>query len=67
MSYTTRNRRASLRLDPQNGWIGGVCAGIARRLETDPAFVRTGVVLAALAFPTVAIVGYVAAWILLGD
>ena len=68
MSQSTGNGpHARLRLDPGNGWIGGVCAGIANRLETDPAFVRIVVVLAGLAFPTVLVVGYLAAWILLGD
>lgn len=68
MDPSTRPKpRAALRLDPARGWIGGVCAGIAEYLATDPVFVRAAVVLAGFVFPTVVIVGYAAAWILLND
>ncbi|MDQ4048542.1 MAG: PspC domain-containing protein, partial [Actinomycetota bacterium] len=38
-----------LRRDPANGLFGGVCAGLARRLEVDPLLVRVGFLAAALA------------------
>ncbi len=60
-------RQPALRLDPTRGWIGGVCAGIARQMAIDPAFVRVAVVLAGFVFPTIVIIGYAAAWILLND
>jgi len=68
MDHSTRHRpRPRLSLDPKNGWFGGVCAGIARHLATDPVFVRVAVVLTGFVFPTVVIFGYIAAWVLLND
>ena len=54
-------------LDKKRGWIGGVCAGFANVLGTDPAFVRVGAVVAAVFFPQLAIAAYAIAWILLAD
>lgn len=49
-----------------NGWIGGVCAGIAARLGIDPLIVRgIAVVVAILGGP--AFLLYAAAWLLLPD
>ena len=62
-----RRHRGPLRLDPTRSWIGGVCAGIARHFGTDPVFVRFAVVMSGFVFPTVVMVGYVTAWILLSD
>ena len=54
-------------LDRRNGWIAGVCAGLARSLETDPAFLRVGFVLAGVFMPKLAIGAYLVAWILLDE
>ncbi|MCB1682846.1 MAG: PspC domain-containing protein [Pseudomonadales bacterium] len=51
-----------IRLDSRNGWIAGVCAGIANALKTDPAFVRTAVAVCALFFPKLTIAAYLIAW-----
>ena len=40
--------RAKLARDRKRGWIGGVCAGIARHFGIDPAFLRVGFVVAAV-------------------
>lgn len=57
--------RARLARDPRAGWIGGVCAGIARYCNTDPAFFRVGFVVACLFMWKIALASYVVAWILL--
>jgi phage shock protein PspC (stress-responsive transcriptional regulator) len=50
----------------QNGWIGGVCGGVAARLGIDPIIVRgIAVVIAVLGGP--ALLLYAAAWLLLPD
>jgi phage shock protein PspC (stress-responsive transcriptional regulator) len=50
----------------QNGWLGGVCAGIATRIGIDPLLVRgIAVVLAVVGAPVVLI--YAVAWFLLPD
>lgn len=49
-----------------DGWLGGVCAGIAARLRIDPAIVRGIVAVAAvLGFPMLLL--YAIAWALLPD
>jgi phage shock protein C len=53
--------------DPRNGWLGGVCAGIARTLQTDPAFPRVAFVVVGLMAPKLAIGAYLVAWILLEE
>ena len=46
MANSTINRiRNNLHLDSRNGWIAGVCAGVASYLNTDPAIVRVAVVI----------------------
>lgn len=59
-----RNR---FHLDRRNGWIAGVCAGAAATLQTDPAFLRVGFVVAGLFLPKITIAVYLIAWILLDD
>lgn len=58
-----RARRRFTR-DPHRGWIAGVCAGAARAMDTDPAFLRVGFIVAALLTPKLAIGAYAIAWIL---
>jgi phage shock protein PspC (stress-responsive transcriptional regulator) len=56
----------SIDIRREQGWIGGVCAGIATRLGIDPLIVRgIAVVVAVLGGP--AILLYAAAWLLLPD
>lgn len=59
--------RRRFALDRRNGWLAGVCAGAARALDTDPAFVRVGFVVTALFLPKIAIGTYLVAWVLLDD
>ncbi|NNC13958.1 PspC domain-containing protein [Planctomonas sp. JC2975] len=56
----------SLGIARGNGWIGGVCGGIAARLGIDPLIVRgIAVVIAVLGGP--ALLVYAAAWLMLPD
>ena len=59
--------RRRFHLDRKNGWIAGVCAGIAETVGTDPAFLRVGFVVAGLFMPKVTIAVYLIVWILLDD
>ena len=59
----TRGRR--IRLDREDNWIGGVCAGCANYFDIDPAFVRVGTVVSALFMPKLVIAAYLIAWLLL--
>ena len=59
--------RSKWQLDKKEGWIAGVCAGLARFLNTDPAFVRVGVIIAALFLPKIVIAAYLIAWLLLDE
>ncbi|MBT1001119.1 PspC domain-containing protein [Paenarthrobacter sp. DKR-5] len=49
-----------------NRWIGGVCGGIAAKLNVDPTLVRIIFLVLAL-LPGPAVVFYILAWILLPD
>lgn len=64
MSNPTTNH---LQLDRRAGWIAGVCAGLARYLDTDPAIVRVGVIVSALFLPKIVIATYLVAWLLLDE
>ncbi|WP_407357782.1 PspC domain-containing protein [Microbacterium sp. LTA6] len=57
---------ADLGVIRSDGWLGGVCAGIAARLRIDPLIVRGVFVVAAL-FGLPAIFLYAVAWALLPD
>ena len=68
MAHTSLERiRSKWHLDKKNGWIAGVCAGLANNLHTDPAFVRVGLVIGALFMWKLVLGVYVIAWILLND
>ena len=68
MSQSTFQRlRRRVPLDRRNGWVAGVCAGIARALDTDPAFVRVGLVVLGLFWTKIAIGAYLIAWIVLDE
>jgi phage shock protein C len=58
-------RGLGLKRGPQR-WLGGVCGGIAAKLNVDVAFVRIAFLLLAL-LPGPAFVFYVVAWLLLPD
>lgn len=56
----------SLGLVRQNGWLGGVCSGLAVRLGVDPVIVR-GIVVVLAVFGMPVALAYAAAWLLLPD
>lgn len=58
-------RGLGLKRGPER-WLGGVCGGIAAKLNVDPAFVRIAFLLFAL-LPGPAFVVYLAAWLVLPD
>ncbi|AEY01277.1 phage shock protein C [Oceanimonas sp. GK1] len=53
--------------DKRNGKLGGVCAGIARRLEVEPWLVRVLAITGLLFASFLTLVLYIAAWLLLDD
>ena len=59
--------RRRFHLDRRNGWIAGVCAGLADTLRTDPAFLRVGFVVAGVFLPKLTVAVYLIAWILLDE
>ncbi len=59
--------RAGLHLDKNNGWIAGVCAGLAKYFDTDPAIVRVGTIVAALFLAKIVIAVYLVAWLVLDE
>ena len=68
MSHSAFERlRRRFHLDRRNGWLAGVCAGIADTLGTEAAFLRVGFVVSALFMPKLTIAVYLIAWILLDD
>ncbi|HEX9088748.1 MAG TPA: PspC domain-containing protein [Arthrobacter sp.] len=58
-------RGLGLKRGPQR-WLGGVCGGIAAKLNVDVAFVRIAFLLIGL-LPGPAFVFYLVAWLLLPD
>lgn len=60
-----RLRRLDLRRTP-DGWIGGVCAGIAHRVGLDPLVIRAGFIVLGLFFGLGFLV-YFLAWALIPD
>ncbi len=68
MATNQLNRvRQAVRLDKENAWIAGVCAGFAKAFGTDPAFVRVGVIVSALFLPKLTIAAYLIAWVVLDE
>lgn len=59
--------RASIKLDSRNGWLAGVCAGLANYFATDPAIIRVGMLVSGLFFPKLVIAAYLLAWLLLDE
>jgi signal transduction histidine kinase len=56
--------RALLRRDRRRGWLGGVCAGVARRLGVDPALIRLAFVIATAAWGF-GVILYALAWLVI--
>ncbi len=61
------NTRKALHLDKEDGWIFGVCAGMANFLKVDHAVVRVGWVIAGLFATKIVVAVYLIAWLLLDD
>jgi len=51
--------------DPENGYLGGVCEGIARGTGLPGTGVRIAAVVAAVIATTPAVIAYAAAWLLM--
>ena len=66
MTESTR-QRLHLYLDKKNGWIAGVCAGLAGRLGIDAAIVRVAVIVTGLFLPKIVIGAYLIAWLVLDE
>ena len=62
MSAGSHTRLGALRRDRDNGWLAGVCAGIARRYGVDAALVRVAFVIATAA-GGFGVVAYLLAWL----
>ena len=56
-----------IQLDKDNGWVFGVCAGLANHWRLDPAIVRVGVLVTGLFLPKIVIASYLIAWLMLDD
>ncbi len=68
MSNEFVNRiRRRVHLDKDNGWIFGVCAGLANYVQLDPTFIRVGVLVTGLFFPKLVIATYLVTWLILDD
>ena len=65
MAKKLARRLSAWRLDKANGWVAGVCAGLAAAWRLDPALVRVALVVAALFAPTLIIAVYLVAWVVL--
>jgi phage shock protein PspC (stress-responsive transcriptional regulator) len=50
--------------DPANGYLGGVCAGVAARLRVPALVVRIAAVAALVMWPRLVLIAYLAAWVL---
>lgn len=59
--------KRNVQLDNDNGWLFGVCAGLANCWRLDPAIIRVGVLVTGLFFPKVVIATYLVAWLILDD
>ena len=57
--------RGPLRRDPEHGVVGGVVAGIAARLDTDPVALRVAAVVLIVATGGALLVAYALAWALI--
>jgi signal transduction histidine kinase len=58
----TGERAPTLERDPDDFWLAGVCAAIARRIGIDPIIVRIGFAVLVLASAGIALIAYAIAW-----
>lgn len=58
-------RHSSLRLDPVNRKIGGVCAGLASYFDIQPVLVRIAAVLGLIFVPHIALIAYILTYLIL--
>lgn len=65
MSRMRRRLHRRFLRDPENGYLGGVCEGIARGLSLPANGVRIAAVIAAIVFTTPVVIAYAAAWLLM--
>lgn len=63
--FIARLRRIDARRDTTDGWLGGVCAGIANRVGVAPVLMRAVAIL--LVLSGIGLVAYLVAWCLLPD
>jgi len=63
--HSTCRARRRLTLEPRDGLIAGVCAGVARYLRTDVAIVRITTLVAGLFLPKIVLAAYLIAWFVL--
>ena len=59
---STATTATTLRRDPSNAVIAGVCAGIANRLGVDPAVLRVGFVVTAIGTSGIGALAYLVLW-----
>ena len=62
---SARIEPAPLRRDPADAMIGGVCAGLGRRLGIDPTLVRVGAVVITVATAGFGVAAYCLAWLVI--
>ena len=60
-------RERRLRLDKHEGWIGGVCAGIARYLGFETLYVRIAAIALTVVATKLTAGAYLIAWLILDD
>lgn len=60
-----KEKKRLLRAQEKDSMIGGVCAGIAKYYNTDPTLIRILTVILALISSGIAILAYIAAWIIM--
>lgn len=65
MARKLARRLPAWRLDKANGWLAGVCAGLAGALRLAPTLARVAFVVAVLFTPTPVIAIYLVAWAVL--
>lgn len=53
--------------DKDGAWFFGVCSGLARTVNLDPALIRVIGIVAALFWPKVMIAGYLVAWLIMTE
>ena len=58
----SQHRRARLDRIPEEGWVAGVCAGVAEYLDVDPTAVRVITVLGLVLLTGPTILAYLIAW-----